>query len=163
MRYLLILVCLTMSGCLTLKYEESKATSIASQGLASIRGSQEKVKATFVGPRVIRYLVAEVDDPSATTKRADEIMPITPGERKVRATAYIQIPRFGGFDLYLFKTDLSFPAIAGRRYEVRGRGDENHAVLGIYDIDEGMLVSQEIQGLPMISTSQRAPLIIFIP
>lgn len=158
-----MVICLTLSGCLTLKYEETKASSIAGQGLASIRGSQEKVKAKFVGPRVVRYLVSEVDDPGATAKRADEILPLTPGQRRVKATAYIQIPRFGGFDLYLFQTDLSFAAAAGRRYEVRGHGDEAHAALGVYDMDEGRLVSQEVQGAPVISTSQRAPLIIFIP
>ncbi|HEY0947595.1 MAG TPA: hypothetical protein VGD81_20095 [Opitutaceae bacterium] len=163
MRYALVITCLALSGCLSLKYDESKATLITQQGQASVRGSQEKVQAKFVGPRVVRYLVISVDKPWAAAKRANEIMPLEPGERSVMGTAHIQIPRFGGYDLYLLSAKLSFTAEAGRHYELRGRGDEHQVVLGIYELSEGKLVSKEFVGTPSLSVAERAPLFIYIP
>lgn len=163
MRYLLLLICLALSGCLTIQYEETAANEIAARGLASIRGSQDKVQTKFVGPRVVRYLVIEIDDPAAKAKRAADILPLTPGERKIQASAYIQLPRFGGYDLHLFPAELTFTAVAGRRYEVRGKGEQDRAALGVYDMDGGKLVSQLAEGTPVLTTAQRAPLFIIIP
>ncbi len=173
MRYLLLFVCLTLSGCLT--YDESKAAAFAANGLASIRGSNEW-KARFMGPKILRYLVTTVDDPFVEVNRFDvkrfdascpvtyEILPLTPGERHVKATAYIRIPRRNGYDCYLFQSELSLSAIAGRRYEIRGECNETHAALWICDIDENKQVSLKVEGTPALTNSFRSiPLFIYIP
>lgn len=163
MRFLLPFLCLAFAGCLNIKYDEAAATALTQSGQASIRGSQEKTRARFTGPRVIRYLLDEVDDPPARPKRPGDVLPLTPGNRKLAATAYLQIPRFGGFDVYLFNAELKFTAVAGRPYEIRGRGNERHVALGVVDLKEGKLVSAEVEGTPELSTSQRAPILILIP
>jgi hypothetical protein len=163
MRCLSLLACLALSGCLTLKYDESKADALAGYGYASIRGSQEKIKSLFVGPRIVRYFVTAVDDPSVAAKGPDDILALTLGERRVTAEAYIQLPRFRGFDLYRFAGTLHFTAAAGRRYELRGQGTETYAELGVYDMADGGLVSELCAGVPVLAEVERAPAIIFLP
>lgn len=158
---LLILFCLIFAGCTSLKFDAAKSAAITSRGLASIQGSQEPTVSKVVGPRIVRYLVAEVDDPKVVVKRPEEILELTPGLRKVKATAYFQVPRFGGFDVYTFSADFSFSALAGRSYEVRGRGSENYCSLGIYEVGSDSPAAEEAVGAPSLSTVQRAPMIIY--
>lgn len=152
-----------MTGCLTLKYDDTAAVTLAQQGQATIRGSQDKVQAKLVGPRIVRYYVTEVDEPAAVVERQNEVMALAPGKRRVKAMAWLQLPRFGGFDLYQFETRLTFDAEEGRHYELRGRGDERQVYLGVFDLADGTLVSEEVRGIPALITSHRAQPVIFVP
>lgn len=154
---------LLCSGCLTLKYDDNQASLLTSRGMASIQGSQEEPDAKFVGPKVVRYYVSEIDKPPAKIAKQNEVLPLEPGNRTVTATAYVQIPRFGGFDLHTAAAQMEFLAEAGKKYQLKGRVEGYTVVFGIYDLATQSIVSKELTAHLIIGMQQRAPAVIFIP